>query len=168
MKPTPQLAVALFLCALFGAAQAADQDTDVRVTQVQQTVIRMELLPDVTFARAVEAMTQKAKSLHLASLGHQRLDTKAQMEGRKPHLEILQFCDPGDALAMVKINPLLAAYLPCRIALTSDQQGRRWILMPNYDILVENRSLPPRLQEIAIRINQKLLMVMTAGATGGS
>ena len=38
--------------------------------------------------------------------------------------------------------------------------------MVNLDMLINNSSLSPEMQALAIRINQAMLTVLTAGATG--
>jgi len=50
--------------------------------------------------------------------------------------------------------------------MVEDLHGKYWLAMLNLDMLVDSDSLSPELQEIAIRVNQALLAVMTAGATG--
>ena len=63
-------------------------------------------------------------------------------------------------------DPIYSAYMPCRIALVEDAQGRPWLFMLNLDMLINSNSLSSDLQELAIRVNQVMLIIMTAGATG--
>ena len=67
---------------------------------------------------------------------------------------------------MITLDPLYSAYMPCRISLVEDAGGRPWLFMLNLDMLINSSVLPPELQEIAIRVNQIMLAIMTAGATG--
>ncbi|HIP53664.1 MAG TPA: DUF302 domain-containing protein, partial [Chromatiales bacterium] len=116
---------------------------------------------------AAEAMVSKAAELNMRLVGRQQVHEALRSRGRKvPHLEILQFCDPEDAVKMVAKNPLYAAYMPCRISLVEDANGKPWLYMINLDMLINSASLPPDLQAIAIRVNQSMLAIMTAGATG--
>ena len=70
------------------------------------------------------------------------------------------------AVKMVQFNTLSAAYMPCRIAVVEDQEGQVWLMMLNLDMLINSKLLPPEVTEIAIRVNQAMLDVMVAGATG--
>ena len=81
-------------------------------------------------------------------------------------LEIFQFCNPGDAHKMVQYSPIFAAYMPCRIALVEDTEGKVWLMMINLDMLINNTKLPPELEKIATRINETLTAIMEAGASG--
>jgi uncharacterized protein (DUF302 family) len=71
-----------------------------------------------------------------------------------------------DAHEMVKFNPIFAAYMPCRIALVEDQEGKHWLMMLNLDMLINNTPLPPELRKIAERVNATLTQIMEAGANG--
>lgn len=145
----------------------ASDDPEVEMADIYQTVIRMSLAKGVSTEDAAEAMTSKAVELNLRLVGRQKVHEEVRARGlSSPHLEILQFCDPEDAVKMVVKNPLYAAYMPCRISLVEDKDGKAWLYMLNLDMLINNSSLPPGLQAIAIRINQAMLAVMTAGATG--
>jgi uncharacterized protein (DUF302 family) len=83
-----------------------------------------------------------------------------------PRLEIFQFCNPEDAIKMVKFNTIYAAYMPCRISLVEDSEGKLWLEMLNLDMIINAYPLPPDLQAIAITINGTMLSILTAGATG--
>ncbi len=154
----------LFL--LYVSTSFAD-DPEVYINDISQTVVKMSIVKGVTMSEASHAMISKATELNLKLVGHQYVHKEMRARGEKSrHLEIIQFCDPDDAVKMVELDPLYAAYMPCRIALVEDTSGRNWLLMLNLDMLINSNTLPPELQEIAIRVNQAMLAVMTAGATG--
>lgn len=166
-----------FLLALFvvvscvATAHAADDEPDakikVEISEVTQSVIRMGLRNGVTADQSVDAMMAKAREMGLELVGLHSLHESASQKGQSvPRIEILQLCNTADAIALVTRNPVYAAYLPCRISLTEDVDGRYWVTTVNLDVVVNNASLSPDLQEIAIRLNQGLLAVMTAGVTG--
>jgi uncharacterized protein (DUF302 family) len=56
--------------------------------------------------------------------------------------------------------------MPCRIAVVEDQAGKYWVMMLNLDMLIDSKLIPPEVTEVAIRVNQGMLDVMVAGATG--
>lgn len=67
---------------------------------------------------------------------------------------------------MVRFNPVFAAYMPCRVALVEDNDGKTWLMMINLNMLINNTALPPNLKAIATRINKTLTQIMEAGASG--
>ncbi len=145
----------------------AQEAPEVEIMDISQTVVKMSVLKDVSMEDAAQAMASKAAELNLKLVGKQQVHREVRARGTKAgHLEILQFCDPDDAVRMVEMDPLYAAYMPCRIALVEDKTGRPWLFMLNLDMLINSNSLPPDLQAIAIRVNQAMLAIMTAGATG--
>ena len=61
----------------------------------------------------------------MKSVGHQPLSKELAARGvESGRLEIFQFCNPNDAHVMVTHNPIFAAYMPCRIALVEDSEGK--------------------------------------------
>jgi uncharacterized protein (DUF302 family) len=151
-----------------GALTAWAQDRpQVEIHDISQTVVKMSLQSGVSIEDASAAMVSKAAELNWKLVGRQEVHAEIRARGEEsPHLEILQFCDPDDAVKMVRMDPIYSAYMPCRIALVEDAQGKPWLFMLNLDMLINSNSLPSNLQELAIRVNQAMLIIMTAGATG--
>ncbi|MBL3528849.1 MAG: DUF302 domain-containing protein [gamma proteobacterium endosymbiont of Lamellibrachia anaximandri] len=167
MKLPKQLLSWLFLGFLLPGFVIASDDPDVEIISIYQSVIQMSLAKGVSLKDAGDAMTSKAAELNLRLVGRQKVHEQARSRGiTSPHLEIFQFCDPADAVKMILKNPLYSAYMPCRISLVEDKDGKAWLYMVNLDMLINNSTLDPGLQAIAIRVNQSMLAVMTAGATG--
>lgn len=134
---------------------------------IAQTVVKQQLAEDVSADDAIEALQSKAIELNMKFVAHQPLSKELAARGvESGRLEIFQFCNPLDAAKMVKFNPIFAAYMPCRIALVEDQEGKTWLMMLNLDMLINNTPLPEDLKAIASRINATLTEIMMAGANG--
>lgn len=134
---------------------------------IAQTVVKMPLADGVSPDDAIEALQSKAIGLNMKLVAHQPLSKELKARGVKSgRLEIFQFCNPNDAHEMVVFNPIFAAYMPCRIALVEDNDGKYWLMMINLDMLIDNAELPPKQKAIATRINDTLMAIMQAGATG--
>lgn len=134
---------------------------------VSQTVSKLPLADDVSADDAIVALKSKAIELNMKFVAHQPLSKELKARGIKSgRLEIFQFCNPADAHKMVEFNPIFAAYMPCRIALVEDANGKVWLMMINLDMLINNTALPPELKIIATRINKTLIQIMEAGASG--
>lgn len=134
---------------------------------IEQTVIKQALAEGVTSDDAIEAMQSKAVELNMKFVAHQPLSRELKARGvDSGRLEIFQFCNPMDAHEMVKFNPIFAAYMPCRIALVEDLDGKVWVMMLNLDMLINSTSLPTEIKAIANRVNETLTQILEAAATG--
>jgi len=142
-------------------------DPEVQMFDINQTVIKMALGEGISGDDAVDAMLSTAAELNMKMVGHQNVSKELTARGiDSPRLEIFQFCNPEDAIKMVKFNTIYAAYMPCRISLVEDGDGKLWLEMLNLDMIIDAYPLPPELQAIAITINGTMLPILTAGATG--
>ena len=56
--------------------------------------------------------------------------------------------------------------MPCRIPLVEDGNGETWLMMLNLDMLIDSELLPTEVVDTAIKVNQQMLDIMVAGATG--
>jgi uncharacterized protein (DUF302 family) len=140
---------------------------DIQMFDINHSVLKMGLMPGVTADAAAQAMQSKAAELNMKLVGYQNVGEEVRNRGTDaPRLEIFQFCDPDDAVKMVKFNPIYAAYMPCRIALVEDNAGKVWLEMLNLDMIISAYPLPPELQAIAINVNGIMLDIITAGSTG--
>jgi uncharacterized protein (DUF302 family) len=148
-------------------AQRGSASPEVTMTDIAQSVIKMSLAEGIKPEAAIEAMLSKAAELNMKLVGRQDVGGELRARGHDaPLLEILQFCNPEDAIKMVKFTTIYAAYMPCRIALVQDDKGRVWLEMLNLDMIINAFPLPEELRAIAITTNGQMLTIMTAGATG--
>ena len=164
---------ALMLCAapltapIVSAAENATNAPEVRMLEIEQSVLKMGLSEGVDPDDAIDAMNSKAVELNMKLVGHQNVSAELEARGiDSPRLEIFQFCRPEDAIKMVRFNTIYAAYMPCTISLVEDNDGRYWLEMLNLDMVINAYELPPELQAIAITVNGEMLSIITAGATG--
>jgi len=142
-------------------------ERDVIISEVSQSLLQMRLRKGVSVEDSVNAMTSKAASLKLKLIARHQISKDLNGRGIKtPLLEMYQFCNIENAGELVSKNRVYAAYLPCQISITGDGKGDIWLLMRNMDMMINNEMVPPELAEVAIRINQAMLAIITAGATG--
>ncbi|MCB1774440.1 MAG: c-type cytochrome [Gammaproteobacteria bacterium] len=152
------------------ARPSRDQlDDKIQITDIKQTVVRMALDKDVTTEMAEEAMIAKAEEIGLKKVAQQKVSQfLARQDVEMPHLSIFQFCNPLDARLMVIADPVFSSYMPCRISMVEDGEGKLWLMMLNLDMLINSKMMPAEVIETAIRVNQQMLDVMAAGASGKS
>ena len=153
----------LFIAALVGAsAYAAD-----RTPKAASDVIKTPLNKGVSLDDAAEAMKIRANNLNMKLVAEMPLSKQLQAMGEKSgRIDIYQFCDPLSAKKMVEASVDFAAYLPCRIALVEDKDGKGWLVMANLDPLIASPALNAKLREDAKKVRDTLLEIMQAGAKG--
>lgn len=157
------LAVALSLPGTLVAATPENAQT----FDISQTVVKLPLADDVSPDDAIDSMKLRANLVNMMFVAHQPLSKQLEKMGKESgRLEIFQFCDPLIAAEMVKYNSIFAAYMPCRIALVEEADGRYYLMMLDLDMLIQGAELTPELKDLAEEVNSKLTEIITAGAEG--
>lgn len=153
----------LLVAALSGPnAQAAEP-----AQKAASDVIKTPLAKGVSLDDAVEAMKIRANNLNMKLVAEMPLSKQLQAMGEKSRrMDIFQFCDPLSAKKMVEASIDFAAYLPCRIALVEDKDGKGWLVMANLDPLIASPALNAQLRQDAKKVRDTLLEIMQAGAKG--
>lgn len=167
MKSIQALGLTLVLGLIISTTVVAGDQPEINITDINQTVVQMSVKDGITKDDAIQALMSRAAEINLKYVARQEVSKELEARGLKtPYLDIFQFCNPEDARKMIMHDPIYAAYMPCRIAMVEDKKGKLWLMMLNLDMLINSELLPPELTEIAIRVNQAMLDVMVAGATG--
>ncbi len=110
-----------------------------------------------------------ANEHNLKNVGELPLSEQVEaMTGQPQHfLKIYMFCNPLTAAHMIDYSVAFSAYLPCRISLIEDKQGKLWLYTLNMDMMIHGGKVMPKgLQEEAIAIKDSILDIMNRGATG--
>jgi uncharacterized protein (DUF302 family) len=137
------------------------------VVPLEQTVVKQRLAEGVSMDDAVASMKLRANLLNMQLVGELPLYKQLEAMGRESRrMEVFQFCDPITAQQMVEANMDFAAYLPCRIALVEDEQGRGWLVMMDLDMILQGAELDPDLEAKAEQVRDALHEIMDAGAQG--
>lgn len=134
---------------------------------ISDTVLKMPLADDVSMDDAVDSMKLRANSLNFKLVAHLPLSNElAAMDIESGRIEIFQFCDARIANEMLQFNTDFAAYLPCRIALIEDSEGKAWLVTLDLGKIIPGANLPPELLEKAELVRDNIESIMTAGANG--
>lgn len=137
------------------------------VINIEDTVVKMALADDVGFDDAVSSMKLRANIHNMKLVAELPLSKQIQSMGKKARrMDIYQFCDPLTAQRMVEANIHFAAYLPCRIALVEDKEGKGWLVMMNLDMMLHGATLGDDLKIRASKVRDVLMDIMKAGANG--
>ncbi len=135
--------------------------------RIADTVVKLPLAEDVSADDAVDSMLLRANALNFKLVARlplsDELDAMGMESGR---IEVFQFCDARIAAQMIAENIDFSAYLPCRITLVEDQAGKPWLITLDLDKVIQMAGLPPKLKELATKVRDTMMEIMTAGANG--
>ncbi|MEJ2359928.1 MAG: DUF302 domain-containing protein [Gammaproteobacteria bacterium] len=136
---------------------------------VDATVWRREVKPGLSVTDVEDVMKSVAIELNIKNVGELPLSKQvAAMTGQKQRfLKIYMYCNPLTAAKMVNYSDAYSAYLPCRLALVRDKQGKLWIYSLNMDMMIHGgKPLPPDLKAAALQVRKVILTIMNRASTG--
>ncbi len=77
------------------------------------------------------------------------------------------FCDAMIGADMIAHNSAYSAFMPCRISVVEDDDGRLSLHMMNLDMFIHGgKPLPPKVKEGAIRVRDALDKMLAGAAKG--
>jgi uncharacterized protein (DUF302 family) len=156
------LTVLALLSVLIGAPVAASESIS-----ISDTVLKMPLADDVSMDDAIDSMKLRANGLNFKLVAHLPLYKELESMGVESNrIEIFQFCDARIANEMVAFNPDFSAYLPCRITLIEDSDGKPWLITLDLGKIIPGANLSPELREKAELVRDNIESIMEAGANG--
>jgi uncharacterized protein (DUF302 family) len=115
------------------------------------------------------SMKTVANELNISNVGELPLskDVEAKSGAQYRFVKIYMFCNSLTAARMLDYSDAFSAYLPCRITLVEDKQGRLWLYALNMDLMIHGgEPLPAALKEEALQVKKVILDIMRRGAAG--
>jgi uncharacterized protein (DUF302 family) len=116
-----------------------------------------------------ETMKFVANEHNMSNVGELPLskDIEAKLGKSYRFVKIFLFCNSLTAAKMLDYSEAYSAYLPCRITLLEDEEGKLWLMTLNMDMMIYGgEPLPPELKEEAVKVKEYLLDIMNRGANG--
>jgi hypothetical protein len=136
---------------------------------VDATTWKRQVKDGLSVEDVEDVMSSVATELNIKDVGQLPLSKQVElMTGEKQRfLKIYMYCNPLAAAKMVDYSDAFSAYLPCRLALVQDKQGKYWIYSLNMDMMIHGgKPLPPDLKKEAERVRKVILTIMERAATG--
>jgi uncharacterized protein (DUF302 family) len=135
---------------------------------------KMPVADDVSFDDAIESMKLRANEINFKFVGHSPLwkDVTAITGEATPRVEIFNFCDAMVARKVLDYAPEFVVFIPCRIALTEDANGKIWVMTLDWNVnwlnLAQNPNsvLDEELRAEAVRIREGIRYIMEGAASG--
>ncbi len=83
------------------------------------------------------------------------------------YINFLSFCSARVGKMMLDYQDPYSGFMPCRIALVEDKQGKYWLYSMNLDLMIYGgRQLPPELKEGALQVRSNIKEMMEGAAAG--
>ncbi|MEJ2309694.1 MAG: DUF302 domain-containing protein [Gammaproteobacteria bacterium] len=133
------------------------------------TVVRYQVDADLSWEEVEDSMKSVANSHNIKAVGELPLSEQVElMTGEEqPFLKIYQFCNPLTAMKMIGHSEAFSAYLPCRISLLEDKEGKLWLYSLDMDMMIRGgRTLPEELLVDALKVQEIITDIMVKGAAG--
>jgi len=165
------LAAAAVVALPVGAGSVApagqSQGAGLSIVETSVRIARIQVRSGVSFDDAVESLRLRANQRNLKYVGVNKLGKEIEaLSGQSSRrIEIYSFCDGLVAQKMIRADASMLAYMPCRIGMLEDEQGRIWLFAMLLDEAVL-RALPAAARESAQRVTDALQDVMVAAAQG--
>jgi hypothetical protein len=135
----------------------------------EATVWKVPVEDDLTVEDVEVAMRAVANELNIKNVGELPLSTQVEaMTGNKSRFfKIYMFCNALTAAQMLDYSDAYSAYLPCRVSLVEDKEGKLWLYSLNMDAMIYGgKPLPPALKEEAMGVKKIILEILHRGAEG--
>lgn len=142
-------------------------DKAVAQQMVRMSIQRFPIAEGVTVDDAIESMKLRANMLNFKLVADLPLSEQIKALGKESgRMQILAFCDALIAKEMVEYDIIFAGFLPCRIAVVEDKDGKGWIVTTNMDMMLHAVDLPERLQPLAQKVRDSIYSIVEAGVNG--
>lgn len=83
------------------------------------------------------------------------------------YVNFLSFCDARVGKKMLEYRDQYSGFMPCRIALVEDKNGRLWLYSMNLDLMIHGgKKLPEDLKADAVRVRDSIKAIMDGAAVG--
>jgi uncharacterized protein (DUF302 family) len=162
-----RILISLLLAITAQFAVAAEPVDGISYTDVKLQIARIQVQDSVSFDDAVESLKLRANQRNLKFIGVNQIYKEIASLTGKPakRMEIFNFCDGLTANKMLTADPLMIAFMPCRIAILEDMQGKRWVISMMMDIKLI-QAMPDDTRKSAEHVMESMKDMMLAASKG--
>lgn len=133
------------------------------------TVWTVPVAEGLSFEEVDESIKAVAIDRNIRGVGELPLgDQVSAMNGEEwRKLNIYLYCNPLTAAKMIEHDIAYAAYLPCRVSLVEDENGKLWLTSLDMDMMIHGgKTLPPELLAEALEVKDIILDILNRAAEG--
>ena len=138
-------------------------------SMAEASIWKIPVEEGLTAADVEETMKFVANEHNFKNVGEMPLYKEVEAMSGQPYryVKIFMFCNALTASRMLDYSDAFSSYLPCRITLIEDKEGKLWLYTLNMDgMIYGGKPLPPDLKEEAENVKEIILDIMNRGATG--
>lgn len=131
--------------------------------------VKFEVAEGVTVEDLNTSILSIANELNIKNVGELPLSKQVESMSGKPYryVKIYLLCNAMTAASMLNYNDAYSSFLPCRISVVEDEQGKLWIYTLNMDLMIYGgQPIPPALKTEAITVRDTLNEIMERAAEG--
>jgi len=140
-----------------------------RRSGVEAMVIKVPVKKGVGPGDVDDSIKIIANELNIKNVGELPMYKEVQALSGVPfrYAKIYLLCDAMIAANLLNHSDGFSSYLPCRISVIEDAEGKLWLYTLNMDIMIYGgRPLPPALKEDAIKVRDTIIEIMNRAAVG--
>lgn len=142
-------------------------DETIARQMISDSIQRFPLAEDVSIDDAIDSMKLRANTLNFKLVADLPLSEQVKAMGEEArYMRILAFCDALIAKRMVDYDLIFAGFLPCRIAVVEDAEGKGWLVTMNMDMMLHAVDLPEDLKPLAKQVRDTIYSIVDAGVNG--
>ena len=135
----------------------------------EATSWKVAVADGLSAADVEQTMRFVANEHNIKNVGELPLYKEVEAMSGEPYrfIKIYMFCNAMTAARMLDYSDAFSAYLPCRITLIEDPEGKLWLYTLNMDLMIHGgRKLPPALKQEAMQVKKIIQDIMNRGAQG--
>ena len=117
----------------------------------------------------IDSMKSLAVQQNMLFVGESPFYKQVEAVTGKPYrfVSFYSFCDARVGAEMLEYNTAYAAFMPCRIALVEDGEGRLWLHMMDLDAFIYGgKPLPEKVKTGAIKVRDALDKILQGASEG--
>ncbi len=136
---------------------------------VDAMVVKFEVDEGVSADDLDTSILSIANELNIKNVGVLPLSKQVVAMSGKPYryVKIYLLCNAMTAASMLNYNDAYSSFLPCRISVVEDEQGKLWIYTLDMDLMIYGgQPIPPALKAEAITVRDTLNEIMQRAAEG--
>lgn len=125
--------------------------------------------PNLTPEEVMDSLKSLASSKNFLFVGASPFYKQVEAVTGQPYrfVTFLSFCDARVGMMMADYRDAYTGFMPCRIAVVEDKEGKLWLHAMNLDMMIYGgKRLPDALRKEAIRIRDVMQSIMHGAAKG--
>lgn len=133
------------------------------------TTRKVEIEDGISGDEVAELLNSIANERGIKPVGDLPLskEVEARTGEKQRYIRVLSYCNPAIATKMVHYSMAFGAYLPCRITIMEDENGKLWMYTLDMDMMIHGgKPLPADLLKDANGVKATIYTMMDKAAKG--